>query len=195
MSASWWSPPCRQWAFWASSWAAGLPTATTRYWARWAPRRNWGATGGGWPSPSERRDGGRYAEHAGHRAVAVESRGVGGFRQLRIHDRAVRPVHHRGDGGNQSRPVRYAGSRIGARGRVPHRVLWLPLCPLLPGRVCQHFGDFERGRDLVLGWLAASLPQREVAGRAVELRHAARAVCGLGPGDLHPDQEAQGLDP
>ena len=83
------------------------------------------------------------------------------LRQLRLHGRAVRAVHHRGDGGNQSRAVRSAGSRIGTGRRLPHRVQRLPLGALFPGRVRQYFRGVERRGDAVLGRLAASLPERE----------------------------------
>ena len=100
----------------------------------------------------------------------IDQRRVGRVRQLRIHDRAVRGVRDRRDGRNQPRAVRPAGSRIRTGGRLPHRVQRLPLGALLPGRVLQHLRGFVGGRDAVLGRLAASVPQRGLAGDSAERR-------------------------
>ena len=66
---------------------------------------------------------------------AARARRLVRLRQLRLHDRAVRGLHHRRHRRNQPRAVRPAGSRIRAGGRLPHRVQRLPLGALLPGRV------------------------------------------------------------
>ena len=112
------------------------------------------------------RHGGGHAEHAGHYPGAADPRHLVCLLQLRLHDRALRGVHHRRDRGNQPRAVRPARSRIGISGRVPHGIQRLPLGALLPGGVRQHLRDFVGGRDALLGRMAAAVSQRFLAGGA-----------------------------
>ena len=109
----------------------------------------------------------------------LRARRVGRVRQLRLHDRALRGVHHRRHRRNQPRAVRSAGSRIRAGGRLPHRIQRLSLGALLPGRVRQHLRGFLGGRDAVPGRLAAPVPQRWLAGHAAQRGLPGGAVRGL----------------
>src|SRR5208283_1560787 len=115
----------------------------------------------------------------GDHSGAVPPRDLVRLRELRLHDRAVRGVPDRGHGGNESRAVRPAGSRIGAGGRIPYRVQRLPLVPLLPGRVRQYLRSLLGCGDAVLGRLAAAVPERKLARSAAGYGVSGGAVCRL----------------
>ena len=91
-------------------------------------------------------------------------------------------VYHRGDGRDEPRALRSAGSRIGAGGRVPHGVQRLSLGALLPGRVRQHFRGIVGGGDTVLGRMAAALPEYDTGSNPAELRVPVLLFAGSGAG-------------
>ncbi len=141
-----------------------------------------------------RRDGGGHAQPARHRQGPTRPRRVVRLRQLLLHDCSVRGVPHRGHGRNQPRAVRPAGSRIGAGGRLPHRVQRFPLCALFPRRVRQHLRGGVGGRDAVLGRLAAALPQRGLAGCAAQRGVSGGAVRRLRRPDAAAGEASEGAD-
>jgi NADH-quinone oxidoreductase subunit H len=72
-------------------------------------------------------------------------------------------------------PVRSAGSRIGAGGRIPHRVQRLPLGALLPGGIREHLRGVVGGGDALWGgWLR---PFPNVAWLEIPGQHAVSASC------------------
>ena len=107
--------------------------------------------------------------------VCVHAVGAGG----------VHPVYDRGDGGDESEPVRSAGRRVGDYRRLFHRVFGVQVCAVLPGRVSgdvrgERAGDHAvSGRMVVAGEFSGvdsvvDLVLRQAAGADLRVHLGAR---------------------